>query len=370
MTSDPDAPNPPRDDTAEDASNGDGGWDELEATLAAETPVFTRAPDFAISMSDILSAAERLRPEITRTPLLEFPILNAMVGGRVVLKLETLQLGGSFKARGAFNRLMQLTDDEKRVGVVAWSSGNHALAVALAARRIGTRATIVMPHDAPAVKVFATRAQGAEVVFYHRQTEDREAIARAICKERGAVLVPSYDDPDVIAGQGTCGLEIIEQATALDLNLDAVLVCCSGGGLAAGVATAVKYYSPRTAIYTVEPEGYDDMARSLSTGEVEDANLQQPTICDALQAPRPGELTLPILQHFAAGGLAVTDAEVRETMRYAFSVLKLVIEPGGAAALAALLARKLPAAGKTVAVVVSGGNVNPEFFGKVIAGRE
>lgn len=345
-------------------------WEENEATLSAQTPVFKRAPDFAVRFDDLRSAADRLKTDLIRTPIIENPFLNAMAGGRVLLKLETLQLGGSFKVRGAFNRLLQLSDEQKQAGVVAWSSGNHALAVALAARKVGTRATIVMPHDAPAVKIFATRAQGAEVVFYHRITEDREAMAHAIAKERSALIVPSFDDPHIIAGQGTCGLEIAEQATALGLSIDQALVCCSGGGLAAGTAIALKHYMPNCALYTVEPEGYDDMARSLSTGAMEEADKRHESICDALLSPRPGELTLPILRHYAAGGLVVSDAEVREAMRFCFSMLKLVVEPGGVAALAALLARRLPTQGKTTAIVLSGGNVNPEFFGKVVGGRD
>lgn len=260
-------------------------WEEGEATLSAQTPAFTRAPDFAVRFDDLRAAADRLKADIMRTPIIENPFLNAMVGGRVLLKLETLQLGGSFKVRGAFNRLLQLTDEQRRTGVVAWSSGNHALAIALAARRVGTRATIVMPHDAPAVKIFATRAQGAEVVFYHRVTEDREAMAHAIAKERGALIVPSFDDPHIIAGQGTCGLELAEQATSLGLSIDTVLVNCSGGGLASGTAIALKHYMPQCALYTVEPEGYDDMARSLRTGGVEEADKRHESVCDALLSP-------------------------------------------------------------------------------------
>ncbi len=345
-------------------------FEATDMTLAAATPVFTRAPDFCISARDILLAADRLKPHIVRTPLLEHPLLNAMVGGRVLLKLETVQVGGSFKSRGAFNRLLQLSDTERQSGVVAWSSGNHALAIAMAARHVGTRATIVMPHDAPGVKVAATRGQGAEVVFYHRQTENRETIARAIVRERGAVLVPSFDDPAIIAGQGTCGLELVEQALELDAEPDAVVVCCSGGGLAAGIALAVHDRLPRCQIFTAEPDGYDDMARSLSTGQIEEADVHQPSICDALLAPRPGELTFPILHHHATGGVAVPDAAVRETMRFCHTMLKLVVEPGGAVALAAVLSGQVPAQGRTIAVTVSGANVNPEFYAKVITGRD
>ncbi|MDQ0466373.1 threonine dehydratase [Caulobacter ginsengisoli] len=320
---------------------------------------------FAISFADIEDAARRLEGQAIRTPLTENPQLNERLGGRVLIKPETLQRSGSFKFRGAYNRISRLSDEEKKRGVVAFSSGNHAQGVALAAALVGTPALIVMPADAPAVKVAGTRGFGAEIRFYDRFTEDREAIAAEIAAERGCVVVPSYDDPYIIAGQGTLGLELAEQAP----DLDVVLCPVGGGGLIAGTSTAVKARSPDTLVYGVEPADFDDTKRSLASGKRESIDPNSRSFCDALLSPSPGALTFPINQANLAGGLTVTDAEVAEAMRYAFTTLKLVIEPGGCVALAAALAGKLDLKGKTTGIVCSGGNVDPGLYARVLAGE-
>jgi threonine dehydratase len=321
----------------------------------------------AIDAAAVRAAAHRIDGQAVRTPLLENARLNERVGGRVLIKPECLQHSGSFKFRGAYNRLSQLDEAARRAGVVAWSSGNHAQGVADAARRLGIAATIVMPADAPAIKTANTRSLGATIVPYDRRHESREAIATALAEERGAVLVPSFDDPDIIAGQGTVGLEIAEQARAQEAVPDAVLVCCGGGGLIAGTATALADALPGTRVYSVEPAGFDDTARSLTAGEPLINAPEATSICDALLAPSPGSLTFPINRRLLAGGLVVTDDEVRGAMRFAFEALKLVVEPGGAVALAALLAGRIEAKDRTTAVVLSGGNVDPELFAEVIA---
>jgi threonine dehydratase len=320
-------------------------------------------PDFF----DVLNAAQRLAGKAVRTPMLRNAFLDEASAHRVFLKPESLQIGGSFKFRGAFNRISRLTTEERRVGVIAWSSGNHAQGVAAAARLEGVRARIVMPADAPAIKLANTRALGAEVVTYDRYSEDREAISYALAEKEGGVIVPSYDDPAIIAGQGTAGLELLEDVGAAGAQLDALLVCCGGGGLSAGCALAVEALSPETRVYAVEPEGYDDHARSLRSGVREEADTSQSSLCDALLAPRPGALTFIINQRLLSGGLVVSDSEVRAAMRYAFRVLKLVVEPGGAVALAALLAHKLPSDCQRVGVLISGGNVDPAVYAQVLA---
>ncbi len=325
------------------------------------------APGFA----DIEAAAARLAGWAVETPLLNPPALDRKLGGRVLLKAETLQRTGSFKFRGAFNRISQIPEADRAAGVVAYSSGNHAQGVAAAAALLGVPATIVMPEDAPAIKVANTRGYGAEVVLYDRFTENREALGAALAAERGATLVRPYDDPGVIAGQGTCGLEIAQQAAARGFEIDALLVCCGGGGLTAGCALAMAELSPMTRIYTVEPAGFDDTRRSLAQVAAGGARVTNDpaarSFCDALLAPTPGELTFPINRRLLAGGFAVSDAEVRAAMGYAFRTLKLVIEPGGAVALAALLAGRLETHGKTVALTLSGGNVDPETYREMLA---
>ncbi|MGE5501949.1 MAG: threonine ammonia-lyase [Ignavibacteriales bacterium] len=317
-----------------------------------------------VTYADIEAAAGRLYGNAVRTPLLESPALDDLLAGRVLLKPETLQFGGSFKFRGAYNRISQLTAEEKKRGVVAFSSGNHAQGVALAARIMRTPALIVMPSDAPRLKIEATRAYGAEVRLYDRYTEDREAIARVIAAERGSVVVPSYDDVHIIAGQGTVGLELAEQGD----DLDVVLCPVGGGGLIAGLSTAVLHEYPNAAIYGVEPAAFDDTRRSLESGRREHIDPAARSICDALQSPSPGEITFEINRRNLAGVLTVTDAEVAEAMRYAFATLKLVVEPGGAVALAAALAEKLDLAGRTTAIVLSGGNVDPELYASILSG--
>ncbi len=299
----------------------------------------------------VIAAAARVRPHVTRTPLLPVDI----AGRSLWLKAECLQQGGSFKLRGATNRLLQLTPVERAAGVVAFSSGNHAQGVAIAAARLGVRAAIVMPADAPAVKVEATRAAGAEIVFYDRVSESREEIAAALAEDRGAVLVPSFDDVDIIEGQGSCGVEIGEQ---LGRTPSQVLVCCGGGGLSAGIALAL----PDSRIVTVEPEGWDDMARSLEAGEILPViEPAPPTRCDALQTKRVSPLTFNALRAAGARGVAVSEQQVEAAVAYAFAKLRLVAEPGGAVALAAALSGLVPVDDNTV-VVISGGNVDPAAY--------
>jgi threonine dehydratase len=324
-------------------------------------------PALPIALSDIQAAAGRLAGRAVRTPLIESPALDERLGGRLLIKAETLQRAGAFKFRGAYNRLSQLTEDERRRGVVAFSSGNHAQGVALAARLLDCPALIVMPSDSPAVKVEGTRGFGAEIRFYDRFTQDRVAIAEQIAVERGCVVVPSYDDPHIIAGQGTVGLEIVEQARVLDLDLDLVLSPVGGGGLIAGVSTAVKALSPSTEVWGAEPAGFDETRRSLASGRRETIDPDARSICDALLTPTPGALTWPINRRNLTGIAAVTDEEVAEAMRYAFSVLKLVVEPGGCVALAAVLAGKIDLRGRTAAIICSGGNVDPALYARVLA---
>lgn len=320
------------------------------------------------TFADIENAAERLAGHAEVTPLLHSATLDAVAGGRVFIKAEVLQRSGSFKFRGAYNRLCRLTAEQRPAGVVAFSSGNHAQGVAEAARLVSCPALIVMPSDAPAVKVDATRAMGAEIVLYDRFTESREAIAARLARQRGAVLVPSYDDPFIIAGQGTAGLEACRQLEARGVQADVLLCPASGGGLVAGIALAFEALSPATALYAVEPAGFDDHARSLATGERAANAPGARSACDALLASTPGELTFAINRRRLAGALAVTDDEAVSAMRFAFAALKLIVEPGGAVALAALLSGRLTLGGRTAVVVASGGNVDPTLFANAIAG--
>jgi threonine dehydratase len=314
------------------------------------------------SFADIEAAAERIKGQAIRTPLLESPALNQRVGGRVLIKAETLQRTGSFKFRGAYNRISQIPEGERRAGVVTYSSGNHAQGVAAAAALLGLPSTIVMPADAPAIKLDNTRRYGAQVVTYQRDSESREAKAEEIAQDSGGAIVRPYDDPGIIAGQGTCGLEIARQAAAMHARLDALLVCCGGGGLSAGCALAMSEMSPDTEVYTVEPEDFDDTARSLVRGERVGNDPGARSICDALLASTPGELTFALNRRLLTGGLAVSDAEVVAAMAFAFRDLKLVVEPGGAVSLAAVLCGRYDARGKTVALTLSGGNVDPETY--------
>jgi threonine dehydratase len=324
----------------------------------------------SVTLADIEAAAARLKGHAVETPLIESPALNERVGKRILIKAETLQRVGAFKFRGAYNRLVQLSAEERARGVVAFSSGNHAQGVALAARLLGLPAVIVMPSDAPAVKVAATKDYGAEVIFYDRLTESREEIAASIATERAAVTVPAFDDVHIVAGQGTVGLELMNQAEAIGARPDVVVTPIGGGGLMAGVATAVKGLSPNTALVGVEPEAFDDTLRSLQAGRRIVTKPTSRSLCDALESPAPGEITFPIIHEHVADVALVSDAEVTEAMRYAFRVLKLVVEPGGSAPLAALLAGKVQLfGGDTVCLVLSGGNVDPDLFARVLRGE-
>ena len=321
-------------------------------------------PDFA----DVAAAHHRIRPLAWRTPLLENERVNQKLGGRLLIKAEVLQRTGSFKFRGALNFILQLDAEERKRGVVAWSSGNHAQGVAAAAHMLDVPALIVMPSDAPRLKIERTRGFGAEVVLYDRLTEMREEIGARIAAERGAVVVRPYDDPAIIAGQGTVGLEIAEDAARLGVALDAVLVPAGGGGLAAGTALALGAAMPDAKVWCVEPQGFDDHARSLATRQRLGNEAGGQSFCDALLAPMPGELTFAINTARLAGGLAVSDAEVMAAMRFAFEELKLVVEPGGAVALAAVLAGRFDARGKSVTLVLSGGNADPAVFARALGG--
>ena len=321
-----------------------------------------------IGLADVEAAAARLEGVAVRTPLLRSHALDEAAGGTVLVKPECLQVTGSFKIRGAYNFLSQLSAEEAQRGVVAFSSGNHAQGVAAAGSMLGIHTAIVMPEDAPRAKLENTRRLGGEVITYDRYTGDREAIAREIAAQRGAVVVPSYDHDYIIAGQGTVGLEIAQQCQELGFEPDSVLICCGGGGLSSGSATALRGLYPNVSVHTVEPEDFDDTARSLVSGQREQVSADARSICDALQAHSPGKLTFEILQRLAGKGLAVSDAEVREAMRFAFRHLKLVVEPGGAAALAAVLAGKIETLGKTTGVVISGGNVDVELYAEIQRG--
>lgn len=330
------------------------------------TPVEALTPP---SYADITAAAERLAPVSVRTPLLENPALNKSVGGRILLKAETLQRTGSFKFRGAYNFVSQLDKTQRRKGVVAYSSGNHAQGVAAAAALLEAPATIVMPADAPAIKLDNTRALGATIVTYDRHGENREEIAARLAAESGAALVPPYDHPWTIAGQGTVGLEIAAQADEVGAVPDAVLVCCGGGGLTAGIATALAEAAPSTGVYTVEPEGFDDTARSLSAGQLQSNTPGMHSICDALLAPRPGVLTFSVNKRLVKGGVSVSDDQVRHAMVYAWQTLKLVLEPGGAVALAAVLSGAVDCNNRTIVAVLSGANVDAALFTEILNDR-
>lgn len=310
--------------------------------------------------ADIEAAAARIAPWAVETPAIESADLNGRSGGRVLLKLEMLQRTGSFKFRGAMNRLLLIPVAERGRGVVAFSSGNHAQGVAAAAALLGIPATIVMPADAPAAKIAGTRALGAEIVSYDRMKDDREAIAAEICATRGATLVKPFDDPGVVAGQGTVGLELARQAAARGLALVRVLAPCSGGGLTSGIALALSEASPGTAVSSVEPDRFDGMRRSLAAGNRTAAPGGALSIADALMAPVPGEIPFAIARKHMREGFAVSDDDLARAVSYAARHLKLVVEPGGAAALAALLCGKVDARGGAVGLVLSGGNCDPE----------
>ena len=327
----------------------------------------TRITSTPVTPADIDAAAETIAAVAVRTPLLNSAALDERVGARVFLKPEVLQRTGSFKFRGAYNKLSSIPQDRRDAGVVAFSSGNHAQGVAAAARLLNMPATVVMPADAPVAKRERTKAFGAEVVLYDRDKEDREAIARAICDRRGATLVPPFDDPKIVAGQGTVGREIAQDLSARNATPDLVIAPASGGGLVAGIATAIKARFPAAQVMTAEPEGFDDHARSFAAGRRMAITPVGRTICDALMATMPGEITFAVNNALGVRGVVVSDAEVGAAVKFAFNELKLVVEPGGAIALAALLAGRVEARGKTIAVVLSGGNVDAELFAKLIS---
>ena len=312
-----------------------------------------------VTREDVVAAAKRIDEAVEHTPLIAGRVGDA----RVWLKCECLQTGGAFKLRGATNRLMKLSDQERKAGVVAFSSGNHAQGVAIAARRLGIPATIVMPADAPAIKIDSTRSHGVEIIFYDRMRESREDIAAALAADKGAIVVPSFDDPDIIAGQGTVGLEILQQLSDLgEPPPSAIVVPVGGGGLASGIALAV----PDAAIIGAEPEGWDDMRRSLEAGEIIPVGKDAPpTLCDALQTPRVSPITFGILRERDAAVVAVSEAEVIEAVRWAWQHHQLIVEPGGAAALAAVLAGKAEPRDGLV-VILSGGNVDPALHARLV----
>lgn len=322
----------------------------------------------AITFDNVLEAAERIRSDVVRTPILSSPALDAVAGGRVFVKADNLQHTGSFKFRGAINRIRALDEDARRRGVVAFSSGNHALAVSEAARRVGTPATVIMPADAPAMKVAGARARRARVILYDREREDRERIGARLVEAEGLTLISPFDDPHVIAGQGTGALEAVEQVRAeTGLAPDQAVVCCSGGGLAAGWAIALDVLAPEARVVTAEPAAFDDMARSLASGQWERNAHLSGSVCDALLMPSPGRMTLPVLLALKARGVAVSDAEVLAAMAFAACELKLILEPGGAAALAAVLARAVEGSGRTTLIIASGGNADPAMIQSALA---
>ncbi|WP_315831451.1 threonine/serine dehydratase [Bradyrhizobium prioriisuperbiae] len=319
-----------------------------------------------VTPADIDAAAHVLAPFAVRTPLVSSPALDELTGGKILLKAEVLQRTGSFKFRGAFNKLSSIPVASRGAGVVAFSSGNHAQGVAAAAQLLKMRATIVMPSDAPVSKRERTKGYGADVVLYDRLREDREAIARELAARQGATIVPPYDDPKVIAGQGTTAREFCEDLAARGSTPDIVVAPASGGGLIAGIAVATKARFPDATIITAEPQGFDDHARSFASGERELHRAEGSTICDALMATIPGEITFAINQRLVTRGVTASDAEVGMAVAFVFRELKLVVEPGGAVALAALLAGRIDARGKTVVIVLSGGNVDADMFSRLI----
>ena len=318
-----------------------------------------------MNIDRIEAAARRLEGHAVRTPLLNVPLLDRTAGRRVFIKPECLQKSGSFKYRGARSAISALDPDTRAQGVVAVSSGNHAQGVAMAAREMGTEAVIVMPEDAPALKIANTRAYGAEVVLYDRDTGDRDAIGSDLAGERGLTLIKPFDNEEVIAGQGTTGLEIAEQAKALGINKADVLVCCGGGGLTSGIALALEAHAPGLRARPVEPQGFDDVARSLTAGAIQSNNRASGSICDAILTPSPGRLTFPIMNRLCGPGLVVSDDAARRAMVLAFIRAKLVLEPGGAVALAAALFNS--DSDRDVIVVCSGGNVDQEVFQAALA---
>ena len=310
----------------------------------------------------IRAAADRLRGHARHTPLLSSPFLDEIAGRQLLVKPECLQHTGSFKFRGGWSAVSALSPDKLKAGVIAFSSGNHAQGVALAAAKHGAPAVIVMPSDAPAVKIDNTRKLGAEVVLYDRGSDSREEIGEALSSERGLTMIRPYDEPQVIAGQGTCGLEIAADATAMGIEEAEVAVCCGGGGLTSGIALALAADAPGYRVRPVEPEGFDDVARSLMAGAIQRNNRTSGSICDAIITPQPGDLTFPIMQAHCGAGIVVTEDDCLRAMALAFDRLRIVVEPGGAAALAAALFHPNKFEGETVVAVTTGGNVDRDMF--------
>lgn len=310
----------------------------------------------------IEAAAARLDGRVRRTPLLSSPFLDAIAGRRVLVKAECLQHTGSFKFRGGWSAISALPEDLRRNGVIAFSSGNHAQGVAFAAREHGIPAVIIMPSDAPRLKIENTRGLGAEVILYDRANEDRDAIGARLSAERGLTLIKPFDEPQVIAGQGTAGLEIAEQAAAAGVTVGDVLVCCGGGGLTSGIALALEANAPGLRTRPVEPEGFDDVTRSLASGRIEHNERTSGSICDAIMTPAPGKLTFPIMSRLCGPGMVVTEQQAQRAMAAAFTRLKIVLEPGGAVALAAALYHPDRVEGDAVIAVASGGNVDADIF--------
>ncbi len=319
------------------------------------------------TIDDVRAAQQRCLGHVNTTPLLESPLLNDETGKRILVKAECLQVTGAFKFRGAWAALSTLTPVQLNAGVLAYSSGNHAQAIAYAAALHKTKATIIMPNDAPELKRRNTEAYGAEVVLYDRPGgEDREAIGRELAEQRGCILIKPYDNTQVIAGQGTCGLELARQLNEQQINQADVLVCCGGGGLTSGIALALEAEAPDLVVRSVEPAGYDDVARSVSSGQRESVIDYRPSICDAIVTPSPGELTFPVIKRLCGAGLVVTDDEALQAMAVAQHRFKLVAEPGGAVALAAALFRQQEINSDTIVCIVSGGNVDPAILARAI----
>jgi len=326
-----------------------------------------KAPVRIPTFTDIEAAAGRIAEHAVVTPLLEYPVLNARLGHRVLLKPEMFQRTGSFKFRGAYNRISIIPENERGKGVIAFSSGNHAQGVAAAAALFKIPATIVMPADAPRSKIEGTKSYGAKIIFYDRRSDDREAIAAEILAETGGTLVKPFDDPDIVAGQGTAGMEMTRQAKALGVTLDRVFVPCSGGGLAAGTALAFSVLSPKTKIIPVEPHDYDGMGRSLRAGERVAAPGKASSIADSLQAPMPGIVPFGVAKSLLSDTLAVGDMELSHAVSLAFRLLKLVVEPGGAAGLAGVLKMASKPADSAIGILLSGGNADPETIAQCCA---
>lgn len=315
-----------------------------------------------LDLQTISDANEALSGIVTRTPLLENPDVNAQLGGRLLVKAECAQRTGAFKVRGAYNCVRQLTEDERANGVITYSSGNHGLGLALAAKLLGSSALIVMPEDAPPAKITATRALGAEIATYHRDRENSDDVVRRLASETGRVVVPPSADWRVLAGSGSVGLELFQQAKNIRAQIDAVLVPCGGGGLTATTALVMQSLSPGTEVYSVEPECFDDMRRSLEAGRRASNQVGQRTICDAIMTPTPTALCFPINLELLAGGVVVSDEEARAAMRFAYEHFKIVVEPGAAVGLAAILCGKIEIRGKTVATIATGGNIDTNRF--------